>query len=35
MKNLSERELHELRLAVFENAEALQKEAKLLLAHGA
>ncbi|MGX9720708.1 AbiV family abortive infection protein [Stenotrophomonas acidaminiphila] len=34
MKNLSERELHELRLAVFDNAEALQKEAKLLLAHG-
>ncbi len=34
MKYLSERELHELRLAVLDNAEALQKEAELLLAHG-
>lgn len=34
MKTLSERELHELRLAIFDNAEALQKEAKLLLTHG-
>lgn len=34
MKNLSERELHELRLAIFDNAEALQKEAMLLLSHG-
>lgn len=34
MKTFSERELHELRLAIFDNAEALYKEAKLLLSHG-
>ncbi|MCY1278736.1 abortive infection protein, AbiV family [compost metagenome] len=34
MKTFSERELHELRLAIFDNAEALHKEAKLLLKHG-
>lgn len=34
MRNLSEHEFNQLRLAIFENAEALQKEAKLLLTHG-
>lgn len=34
MKKLSVRELHAARSAIFDNAEALQKEAKLLLDHG-
>lgn len=34
MKTFSERQIHELRLAIFDNAEALHKEAKLLLTHG-
>jgi AbiV family abortive infection protein len=34
MHTLSMRELHELRLAIFDNAEALHCEANLLLQHG-
>lgn len=34
MKNLTIDELHSLRVVIFDNAESLQKEAKLLLANG-
>ncbi len=33
MENLTVKELHSLRIAIFDNAENLQKEAKLLLDH--